>query len=71
MKPGDRVELIEDMEELQAGLKGEVVKAMDTFPFVKEDTKVLAVLFDGYRNPCIGRTIVGKYVYVLTKCRLA
>ncbi len=71
MKPGDRVELIEPMEELTAALKGVVVEAIDTFPFVKEDKKMLAVLFDGYKNPCIGRTINDKYVYVLSKCKLA
>lgn len=78
MKPGDRVELTEDMLDLPKGAKGTVVKTTEYPPFRRTETTVLGVQFDHLKFPAISREILyskGKdwkegYVSVLSKCKL-
>lgn len=70
MKAGDRVLLNEDMCELSKGLTGIVVTYQEKPPYVQFESNVLAVLFDGEKFPCAGRTINDVYMTVISKCVL-
>lgn len=80
MKEGDRVVLSETMDDLVEGRQGVVMKAVEIYGFKEEDKErknpmitegrtVLAVIFDGNRNPSIGRMVKGKYQLIIEKCK--
>lgn len=68
MKIGDRVILIEDMQELKAGIKGSVVECITRLPGEAKSVKMLGVRFDRHIFPSATREINGQQIPVIKKC---
>lgn len=77
MKPGTRVKLTEQLEDLPAGSQGVVVIAKENcsdsgmlFPYTYtgKTIDVPAVLFDHMKNPAITRRKEDQIIQVVSKC---
>ncbi len=77
MKPGTRVILTRDLDELKKGSQGTVVIAKEHASMYGMPTPstftgyyidVTAVHFDEHLGPSIGRTVDGKYTLVKDHC---
>lgn len=79
MKPGDKVILTEDLDDLRAGMTGIVIVGKEHIsengaptPYVCTGltSNTIAVQFDGKYSYSIGRRINGQYIKVIDKCKI-
>jgi hypothetical protein len=74
MKVGDRVELLEDMEELKKGMRGVLVMVDDVHPVTLAEGRIMAVHFETRKFPSVSRKMMVKermvYVFVKDKCKV-